>query len=150
MDIFTLIRNDHARVKKIIDNLTTNSFLNNDKKKIFLEALRQELNLHNRVEEKVFYTHLNERLAPKTIVEDSKSDHKNVEMLLKTISDYETDSPEWDTRISEIKKAIFTHVEKEETEIFAKAREIINEEEMKILSDMFDKLKRKLRDDDVF
>lgn len=150
MDIFHLIKEDHDHVRKILEDLTANSNSPQGRKNLFAE-LKSELLLHNNVEELVFYATLKkDDTVLRPLIDQSHQEHDQVEHLLKEMNAMDPSTSEWGQKIEQIKKLTLQHMEKEEGDIFKKAREILQEGHEKKLGQRFQDLKQHmLREDDI-
>lgn len=141
-DILALISADHRKVEEIFGKIES------AKKpeavyKLFNE-IYQELNLHSRAEELVFYPSLREFEDTDDLIEEAESEHEEVEVMLEEIKALSPDDADFMDRIAELKEAVQHHVQEEENEVFEVIREALDSQELQALGVEFQEAKTKL------
>jgi hemerythrin-like domain-containing protein len=128
MDAFELLKNDHAKVSSIFDQLEPATDATT-RQQLFTQ-LKQELDVHAHIEETILYPAL--KAAPETsdLVEEAYEEHQEVKDLLAELEATPADSEEWGDMILELRENVEHHVEEEEGEMFTKAREVLSEQQI--------------------
>lgn len=146
MDIYDYIRNDHRKVADLIDELLSVN-LQAFQLKVF-EKIRLELSLHAEAEEQTFYKAL-EAASRNASIEDrvahAREDHDEMRDLMTFLMAEATTGPRWMEKFGELKHAIEHHMKEEETEIFAKARNLLSTEQADQLALDMEAFKQKIR-----
>ena len=128
MNAFTLLKADHERVAGLletIENTTERAVKGRDE---LFARLKEELDLHARIEEEIFYPALEEAEETRDIALEAYEEHRLVKQLLDELEAEPKDSEEWTAKFTVLKENIEHHVEEEEGEMFKKARQALSEE----------------------
>ena len=110
-----------------------------DKKREIFRAIKDELEVHTRIEEELFYPAVvrvrsNEARA---IVREGLEEHQIVEGLLAEIDQMDVADEGYDQRIENLRESVERHLRDEEERIFAQASSHLSEARLeKIGSDM--------------
>ena len=89
------------------------------------EQLKKALQLHARIEEKVFYPVLNKFSETKKLIEESYLEHAQIDGLLGSMS---VGSLRWHDQLAELKRRVEHHTEEEEREIFPRAEKLLGDQ----------------------
>lgn len=128
MDIYQALTKDHNELKPLLDRLVAMSQVNSDTKTT-LQAINDALIPHSRAEESVFYNALRETEEGKGILTHSYREHMAAEVMLRTLQGLEIFNTEWEMLARKLRESLLHHIEEEEGEIFARAREVFMEDE---------------------
>jgi iron-sulfur cluster repair protein YtfE (RIC family) len=133
MNAFALLKADHEKVAGILETIenTTERALKG-REELFVR-LKEELDLHARIEEEILYPALEETEEAREIALEAYEEHRLVKQLLGELEAEPKDSEEWTAKFTVLKENIEHHVEEEEGEMFKKARLALNEEEIEEL-----------------
>ena len=118
-----------------------------EKKREIFRALKEELEIHARIEEELFYPAVvrvrsNEARA---IVREGLQEHQILEGLLAEIDQMDPGDERYDERIKDLRENVERHLHDEEDRIFAQAVSHLSESRLeKIGSDMQARKLRKL------
>lgn len=125
MSIYEKLKNDHQKISGLFVRLqqTKNEDIP-ERNKIF-EELKNEYYAHSKAEEKVFYGELLNYPETEYLIPQSKEEHDKVDSIIDSLDRMDKSDPEWMHKLSKLKANIESHVEKEETEIFAHSRMVI-------------------------
>lgn len=121
MDIFSLIQEDHQKVRELFQQLKSGS---GNRDQLFSQ-LKEELELHTHAEEQVFYPVLQEVDVTQDMMEEAIGDHELVEELLEELATAPKDTEEWSEKLDVLQENVEEHVEEEESDIFEAARQIL-------------------------
>jgi iron-sulfur cluster repair protein YtfE (RIC family) len=118
-DALLLLHKDHRRISDL--------FRSADRDPGVFDEIRTELEAHSTVEEEFFYPALREALPEneRALIDDAFADHADVLQTLAELSDMPRDNEEFREMLSELRDAVLQHVEEEEDELFARARQAI-------------------------
>lgn len=130
MDIYTKLREDHEKIKSLLENLerTTNDE-GRLREELFNEVYKQ-IQAHSKAEEKDFYNELRrfeEDEQMQELLNHSAEEHAEIENLLNQLSDMKCASDEWMNTFKELKENFEHHIEEEETKLFSMAQEHLSE-----------------------
>ena len=143
MDPFELLKADHRDVEKLFQELE--SARGAAKLRVF-EQIRTDLELHTQIEEKIFYPALEKPEETHDLALEAYEEHAVVKTLLKELGRARTANAEWEAQTKVLQENVEHHVEEEENELFPKAQEVLEEEELEALGERMQTEKaRKLR-----
>jgi len=129
MDVYELLKEDHRKVARLLKKLeTTSSRAMKSRARVFLE-LKQELEMHAFVEEKLFYPQLIDADKTAGITLEGYEEHRIIKALLEEMDDPMLVNDEWLAKLHVLKEKIEHHVKEEEREMFKKAQAVITDEE---------------------
>lgn len=110
-DITKVLRDDHARIKRLF--LRANQ--EPDNLDIALDVC-DELTIHSTIEEEIVYPAL--RQLNSGLADEAEDDHEEAKELIAEIEDLDPDDPAVDAMMTQLKKSVLRHVEREESTIF--------------------------------
>lgn len=128
MDAFELLKNDHAKVSSLFDQIEPATDAAT-RQRLFTQ-LKQELDVHAHIEETILYPALKGAAETRDITEEAYEEHQEVKDLLAELEATPADSEEWSDMIMELRENVEHHVEEEEGEMFTKAREVLSEQQI--------------------
>lgn len=135
MNAFTLLEADHKKVAEIMETIDgTTERAVKGREDLFMR-LKNELDLHARIEEQIFYPALEEAEKTRDIVLAAYEEHRLVKKLLKELEREPKDDEKWTAKFTVLKESIEHHVEEEEGEMFKKVRQVLSDEQVEILGD---------------
>jgi len=143
MDIYTYLKKDHDKVKKLMTQITE-ATTPEDRKELF-DVMSAELLLHSSTEEQTFYRSLEDR-GGKQLQEKAghaEEEHDEIETLIQQLRKSSPEESSWLITFGTLKHAVEHHVEEEEGEIFEKARKILSENQSERLAEEMDMLKKR-------
>ena len=143
MNAIELLKADHRKVEGFFEKVKANE--DGDNTTVF-EKIREELEVHTQIEEKIFYPRLlqegDEEL--KKIVEEGIEEHRQAKMFLRELSNLAADSEKFAPKLQVLMEDIEHHVQEEEGEMFKMVEEQFDEEQLtelgRDLSEMKDQL----------
>jgi hypothetical protein len=142
MDPFELLKADHQKVADLFDRLESRS--GKEKLDIF-KQIKSELELHTHIEEKIFYPALEKPRETHDLTLEAYEEHAVVKSLLSELSRGRTANDEWQAKAKVLRENVEHHVEEEENELFDKADNALEDDELEALGDrMADEKARKL------
>ena len=144
MDAIALLKADHDKVKKILEELDSTTERAVKTREKLSEQLKQELQVHERIEEEIFYPALRRRLKDDDIVLEGYEEHHAVDVLMDELEDVPFDDEKWGAKMTVIKENIEHHIEEEEGPMFKQARGALKEEELEELGSRMEERKSAL------
>ena len=134
MDAITLLKEDHQKVKKILDELEKTTERGVKTREELFGKLMAELTVHEKIEEEIFYPAVKERAETKKVEEliaESYEEHHFVDMIAAEIKQTPFDAEEWGAKFKVMKENIEHHaIEEEEGNLFPKVRRAFTKEEL--------------------
>jgi iron-sulfur cluster repair protein YtfE (RIC family) len=142
MNAFTLLKNDHEKVAGILKSIEgTTERATKGREELFAQ-LKSELDVHTRIEEKIFYPALEKYEETRDIALEAYEEHAIVKQLLKELASSRKDGELWTAKFTVLKENIEHHVEEEEGEMFKKARKVLSEDDIVKLGDRLQEAKQ--------
>jgi iron-sulfur cluster repair protein YtfE (RIC family) len=140
MDAMELLKKDHDAVKQLFAEFES-AESEQDRLDVY-DEIREQLLIHARIEEEIFYPAVRETNSGKsaTQVEEALSEHQQVKEMLDKLDDMaaEVDADFAET-IRTLAESVEHHVQEEENEIFVSARKLGDER----LSELGDHLQQR-------
>ena len=107
--------------------------------------LKDELDVHARIEETIFYPAIKQEAETREIVLEGFEEHHVVKMLLKELEALPVDTEQWTAKLKVLQENVEHHVEEEEGEMFQKARQVLTEEQINQLGERMGEEKKRLQ-----
>ena len=145
MNAFALLKADHEKVADMlvtIEDTTERAIKTRD---ALFARLKEELDLHARIEEEMFYPALKESEETRDITLEAYEEHRLVKQLLGELEAEPKDTEEWTAKFTVLKENIEHHVEEEEGEMFKKAQRVLSKEEIEALGERLLEVKQRER-----
>jgi hemerythrin-like domain-containing protein len=135
MDAFELLKADHRKVAELFDQLESAS--GKAKLNVF-NQIKNELELHTHIEEKIFYPALEKPTETHDLTLEAYEEHKTVKSLLAEMSGAKAPNDEWDAKAKVLRENVEHHVDEEENELFDKAGDALSDEEIERLGEQME------------
>jgi len=130
MDALSLLKLDHDKVKGVITQIEETTARATKKREELFQGLVDDLTVHERIEEEIFYPTVGKHEKAKDIVLESYVEHEVVDDLTDEISTLEAADEKWLPTFKVFKENLEHHITEEEDELFPKVREIFSKEEL--------------------
>jgi hemerythrin superfamily protein len=144
MDIYDYLKMDHQKVSHLFKQ-----FKNSDsakRKKEIIAMLLEELLIHLKAEQDIFYPVLEEHASSRQEAFHGREEHNEIEnQINRLLNDKKTDK-NWEEKVFKLKDLVDHHVKEEEGDIFNEAKKVISDDEACVLKEKvhYRKLKYKL------
>jgi iron-sulfur cluster repair protein YtfE (RIC family) len=142
MDAFALLKADHEKVAGILETIDETTERAVKGREELFTRLKEELDLHARIEEEIFYPALEEEDETREITLEAYEEHRLVKQLLMELEAEPKDTEEWTAKFTVLKENIEHHVEEEEGEMFKKARTVLSKDQAKLLGERLQQAKQ--------
>ena len=130
MDGLTLLKEDHARIKRMLaEGEETTERAQKTRTELF-ERLKATMTTHEAMEEQVLYPALKQHPKSKDIALEGYEEHHVVDEIFEELEQTAPTDDTWAAKFKVAKENIEHHMEEEETEMFPKARQVFSEEEL--------------------
>jgi hemerythrin-like domain-containing protein len=133
MDAIALLKQDHDKVKGLLRELEPTTERAVKTRQELFARLKTELTVHEIIEEEIFYPTLKEHPKAKDIVLEGYEEHNVVDTLMSQLAALPVDDETWGAKASVMIENIEHHIEEEEGEMFTKARQVFDREELEQL-----------------
>jgi hypothetical protein len=142
MDAFELLKKDHEKVSGIFEKLDATTERGVKTREELFTQLKQELDVHTRIEEEIFYPVLKEAKETEDLTLEAYEEHNVVKQLLAELEELPKDDETWGAKLTVLKENVEHHVEEEEGELFDGAREVLSREQIEELGTQMEAAKR--------
>ena len=130
MDAIALLKEDHDKVKKLLTELETTTERGIKTRTELFATIKGELTVHEIIEEEIFYPELKAHPKARDIVLEGYEEHHVVDVLMGELELLDVSDEKWGAKAIVMKENIEHHIEEEEGEMFAKARQVFDRDEL--------------------
>jgi len=142
MDAISLLKDDHDKVKKMLaDGEGTTERAEVGRTELFAK-LKEEMLIHERIEEEIFYPALKEHPKAREIVLEGFEEHHVVDEIMGELEAMPVTDEQWGAKFKVMKENIEHHIEEEEGEMFKQARQVFSTDELESLGARMLELKK--------
>ena len=142
MNAFTLLKADHEKVAGILEKIDGTTERATKGREDLFAQLKNELDVHTRIEEEILYPALEEFEETRAISLEAFEEHAVVKQLLEELAATPKDDETWTAKFTVLKENIEHHVEEEEGEMFKKARKVLSADEISALGERLQEAKQ--------
>jgi len=139
-----LLEADHKKVKKLMEEIEPTTERGIKTREELFTKLRSELEVHEAIEEEIFYPALKEHPKAKDLVLEAYEEHNVVDMVMGEIEDVAYDDETWGAKFTVLKENLEHHIEEEESDMWKQARAVFDEDELVELGDRMSARKQEL------
>jgi hemerythrin superfamily protein len=138
MNAVKLLKQDHQRVRKLFDEYDEAGDRSSKKKREIAETIFQELELHRKLEEEIFYPAVNARANQEVIelVIENLEEHEEVGALIEELRDLDPADASYGESFAQLVESVQEHIEAEESEMFPEAEKRLRDQLDEIGSQM--------------
>jgi hemerythrin-like domain-containing protein len=133
MDAITMLKADHDKVKKLLSELEPTTERGVKTRAELFATIKGELTIHEVIEEEIFYPALKAHPKAKDIVLEGYQEHHVVDLLMGELEDLDVADETWGPKALVMQENIEHHIEEEEGEMFPKARQVFDRQELEDL-----------------
>jgi hemerythrin-like domain-containing protein len=129
-DPIVLLESDHRHFEKLLDEGEQTTERAKKGRRGILESLTRDLNVHEALEEQVFYPALKPHAEAHDLVLESYQEHHVADQIVKELHELEKDDEKWGAKFKVLKENVAHHISEEENKLFPVARGILEKEEL--------------------
>jgi hemerythrin superfamily protein len=121
-DAVGLLKADHEKVKRLfaqLDDLTKRGASDGEKGAL-VAKIRDELSVHESVENEVFFPAVREVLRTKGVWQEATTDQVEAGDAIQALGDLKPGEPGYDQKLSKLGDQVAAHAEEEERDVFPK------------------------------
>jgi hemerythrin-like domain-containing protein len=145
MDAMSLLKEDHRKVKKMLAELESTTERGVKTREELFTKVKQELVVHEAIEEEIFYPALKEHPKTKEIALEGYEEHHVVDTVMAEIEGVAYDDEKWGAKFTVMKENLEHHIEEEEGEMFKQARQVFDDAELDDLGNRMEMRKKELQ-----
>lgn len=142
MSIFEIIHSDHEDVKRILQRLVDSTRRARKSREEQLESLKGEILPHMHAEESLLYPFLQDESDEPDLALIAMEEHQVARNLLSDVESTSTDDDRWHAKVQVLQEIVRHHIQEEESTIFDKAMELMDEEQAEEMGERFNSLKK--------
>ena len=144
MSAISLLKRDHDSLKGLLDELESTTERGVKTRTELFDRIKRELIVHEAIEEEIFYPTLKQHPSAREIVLEGYEEHDVVNILLGELDALPVDDETWGPKAKVMIENIEHHIEEEEGDMFAKARQVFDDQELNELGDVMAERKAEL------
>lgn len=133
MDAISLLKNDHDRVKDLLDRLEKTTERGEKTRQELFATIKGELTVHEAIEEEIFYPALKEHPKAKELVLEGYEEHHVVDTVMAELEGLDVSDETWGAKATVMKENVEHHIEEEEGPMFKAVRQSFSAEELEEL-----------------
>ncbi len=145
MNALSLLKRDHDEVKKMLATLDETTERAIKTRGETFTKLRSELDIHETIEEEIFYPALKDHPKTKDIALEGYEEHHVVDTVMGEMLGLDVSDETWTAKFTVMKENLEHHIEEEETEMFKQARQVFDEAELQELGSRMEVRKAQLQ-----
>ena len=145
MDALKLLKQDHDEVKQLLEKLDSTTERGVKTREELFSRVQRELQVHEAIEEEIFYPRLRENAKTKEIALEGYEEHHVVDLVMSEIDSTPFDDETWGAKFTVMKENVEHHIEEEEGEMFKLARQALGSEELAELGERMEARKKELQ-----
>ena len=130
-DAIALLKQDHQKVRALLSDLEKTSDRAAGKRQKLLAEIEQELTVHTKIEEQIFYPAFRDAARKdddSKLYHEAVEEHHVVDLVLPEIKRTAVDADEFAAKAKVLKDLVEHHAEEEETEMFPRAKTLLGRE----------------------
>jgi hemerythrin-like domain-containing protein len=144
MDAITLLKDDHDAVKGLLEKIDATTERGVKTREDLFTRIQRDLEVHEAIEEEIFYPALKEHPKAKDLVLEAYEEHNVVDLVMAEIREVPFDDETWGAKFTVMKENLEHHIEEEEGEMFPQARQVFDREELAELGERMQARKEEL------
>jgi hemerythrin-like domain-containing protein len=144
MDALSLLKEDHDKVKKLLEDLDSTTERGVKTREQLFSKIKQELEIHEAIEEEIFYPALKDHPKTKELTLEAYEEHHVVDLVMAEIEAIPFDQETWGAKFTVMKENVEHHIEEEEGEMFKQAKQVFDGDELSQLGESMAKRKQEL------
>lgn len=141
-NIFDLLTEDHEKVKSLLSKVKMTDEGSGEIRDELFAAIKEDLEIHARFEEQVFYPKARTATGLEDMIEDGLDEHSEAKALLDKLEAMSSSAKEWLSTIQRLREAVEHHTMDEEAKLFPTARNVIDEADAEAMAEEYVKIKR--------
>jgi hemerythrin superfamily protein len=120
LDAVDLLKADHQKVKSLFNQLDTitKQGVSDAEKAALVAKIRDELSVHESVENEVFFPAVREVLRKKDVLQEATQDQEEAGDAIQALGELKPSDAAYDKKLSELGDKIAAHAAEEERDVF--------------------------------
>lgn len=130
MDAVTLLKEDHDRIKKMLEEGDKTTERGEKTRTELFMRLKETLVAHESMEEQVLYPALKANPKTRDLTLEAYEEHHVVDEILEELEQTLVTDEKWGAKFTVAKENLEHHIDEEETEMFPLCRQVFSREEL--------------------
>jgi hemerythrin-like domain-containing protein len=130
MNAIDLLMQDHDRIKPLLAQIKETTERAEKTRSELFSRIKEELTIHEIIEEEIFYPALKEHPKAKDIVLEGYEEHDVVSRLMGELDGMEPTDEHFGPKAKVMAENVEHHIEEEEGDMFKKARQVFEADEL--------------------
>jgi hemerythrin-like domain-containing protein len=147
MDALKLLKEDHDRIKPLLAELKETTDRAEKTRGDLFSRIKEELTIHEIIEEEIFYPTLKEHPKAREIVLEGYEEHDVVTRLMGELDGMAATDETWGPKAKVMAENVEHHIEEEEGEMFKTARQVFEGDELEELGERMERRKQTAREE---
>ena len=135
MDVLTLLKEDHDRIKRMLEDGERTTERGEKTRTELFERLKTTLVAHEAMEEEVLYPALKKHPKAKDLTLEAYQEHHVVDLVMEELERTPVDDEQWGAKFKVTKENIEHHIGEEEGEMFRDIRALFSKEEREAMGE---------------
>ena len=141
MDAIALLKRDHDKLKGLLRELEPTTERAVKTRGELFSRIKSELTIHEIIEEEIFYPTLKQHPKARDIVLEGYEEHNVVDALMRELETLDVEDETWGPKARVMIENIEHHIEEEEGDMFKKARQVFDRDELEALGSAMEQRK---------
>ncbi|MEX0761545.1 MAG: hemerythrin domain-containing protein [Dehalococcoidia bacterium] len=144
MNAIDMIKEDHQKVKSLFRDFEQAGEGAHKKKQDIAEKVFEELTVHSRLEEEIFYPAVREKSSAedKHLVAEAVEEHHVVDLLIEELKKLSPEDEQFTAKFTVLIENVEHHIEEEEEDMLPDAEDILGDE----LDEIGEKMERRKKE----
>jgi hemerythrin-like domain-containing protein len=142
-----ILKEDHDRVKDLLSELEETSNRATTQRTDLLAKIAEELEVHMKIEEQVFYPAFKaaaEKSEEREMFFEAKEEHRVLDFELPRVQKTDPSTDDFAAHAKVLKELVEHHVKEEEKEMFPKAKKLMSSDELEALGEKMEAKREKM------
>lgn len=125
-----MLKSDHDEIRELMSQLDAQSDEKSSDKETVFTVLSQKLQLHEALEEDIFYPAMKQHPKTKELALEGYDEHEELDEVMLAIRGLDFMDAGWPQKVHSMREKLEHHIQEEEEELFKHAREVFSDEEL--------------------
>lgn len=134
-----LLKEDHRKVRRLFDEYAKTAVNALTTRKRLFERIHEELTVHGRIEEEIFYPAVAESDDAAELLEEAREAHDQVDEILEELTELAPHHEAFDVKMDALRDAVQRHVEEEERGLFPEFEELDDDVQEEIAERLYER-----------
>lgn len=144
MNILQLLKDDHTKVKKMLEHLKDTTTRAVNTRQGLLEELKDMLTIHEKIEETLFYPPLKQHEKTRDLTLEAYEEHHLIDKILAELESCDPTEDQWAAKFEVLKENLLHHIDEEEHELFPKVEKVLSKDNLEEMGKEMQEKKKEL------